>query len=214
MIEGIKHRFEKDPKLKNRIIIMILGVIIQGLGLSLLLLVNLGVDPCSCLTLGVINYLPISFGTAQVLCHMVTFVFVLIYDRSKIGLGTVGNMCCLGYTCDFFSWIWKMIIPIDIFGKSYMQWICLVPALLVFVSGAAAYMTADLGMSPYDAIPFMLSKRFSQISFKYIRIMWDVGFMVAGFILGGPVGVVTVLVAFCLGPVIAWFQKKLEKFVK
>ena len=214
MFERIKQGFEKDSKLKNRIIIMILGVIIQALGLSLLMLVDLGVDPCSCLTMGVINYLPISFGSAQILCHMVTFIFVIIYDRKKIGLGTVGNMFCLGYICDFFSFIWSRVIPENLFNSSLVQWICLIPALLVFVSGAAAYMTADLGMSPYDAISFILSKRFPKIPFKYIRIMWDVSFMVGGFILGGPVGVVTILVAFCLGPVIAWFQKKLERFVR
>ncbi len=205
--------FARPPKFKNRLIVMILGVITQGLGLSLLLQIDLGTDPCSCLTLGVINYLPVTFGTAQLLCHLVTFTFVLIFDRSKIGFGTIGNMVCLGYISDFFTLIWDKVIPEGFFKEGYMDWICLLPALLIFISGAAAYMTADLGMSPYDGLPFIISEHLPKVPFKLVRIVWDTSFMVVGFLLGGVVGVVTIFVAFFLGPVIAWFQKKLAVFI-
>lgn len=205
--------FARPPKFKNRVIVMILGVLTQGLGLSLLLQIDLGTDPCSCLTLGVINFLPVSFGTAQLLCHLITFTFVLIFDRSKIGFGTIGNMVCLGYISDFFTWIWDKLIPEGFFEQGYMNWICLLPALLIFISGAAAYMTADLGMSPYDGLPFIISAHLPKVPFKLVRIIWDTSFMVAGFLLGGVIGVVTIFVAFFLGPVIAWFQKKLAIFI-
>lgn len=205
--------FARPPKFKNRLIVMILGVITQGFGLSLLMQIDLGTDPCSCLTQGVINYLPITFGTAQLLCHLVTFTFVLIFDRSKIGFGTIGNMVFLGYISDFFTLIWDKVIPEGFFKQGYMDWICLIPVLLIFISGAAAYMTADLGMSPYDGLPFIISKHLPKVPFKLVRIVWDTAFMIAGFLLGGAVGVVTILVAFFLGPVIAWFQKKLAVFI-
>lgn len=205
--------FARPPKFKNRMIVMILGVIAQGFGLSLLMQVDLGTDPCSCLTQGVINYIPITFGTAQLLCHLVTFMFVLVFDRSKIGFGTIGNMVFLGYIADFFTWIWEKIIPEGFFKQGYMDWIFLLPVLLVFICGAAAYMTADLGMSPYDGLPFIISGALPKVPFKVVRIIWDTSFMVAGFLLGGAVGVVTVFVAFFLGPVISWFQKKLAVFI-
>lgn len=194
-------------------IIMILGILAQGLGLSLLMKINLGTDPCSCLTQGVINFVPITFGTAQLLCHLVTFIFVLIYDRSKIGFGTIGNMVCLGYVTDFFTWIWDKSVGDGFWEQGYINWIFLIPALLIFICGAAAYMTAGLGTSPYDALPFIISTRMPKVSFKLIRMIWDICFMVAGFLLGGEVGVVTVVMAFFLGPVIAWFQKKLAVFI-
>lgn len=193
--------------------VMILGVITQGLGLSLLLQIDLGTDPCSCLTLGVIRFLPVSFGTAQLLCHLITFTFVMLFDRSKIGFGTIGNMVFLGYISDFFTWIWNKVIPEGFFSQGYRNWICLLPALLIFVCGAAAYMTADLGMSPYDGLPFIISAHLPKVPFKLVRIIWDSSFMLAGFLLGGAVGIVTILVAFFLGPVIAWFQKKLAVFI-
>ena len=75
-------------------------------------------------------------------------------------------------------------------------------------------MSAGLGSSPYDALPFIISERCNKLSFKAIRMLWDIAFMVGGFLLGGDVGIVTIAVAFFLGPVIAWIQKKVEVFIK
>lgn len=103
--------FARPPKFRNRMIMMIIGVLLQGLGLSLLINLNLGTDPCSCLTQGVINYVPISFGTAQLLCHLVTFLFVIRFDMSLIGFGTIGNMVFLGYISDFWRFVWSRVTP-------------------------------------------------------------------------------------------------------
>lgn len=88
----------------------------------------------------------------------------------------------------------------------------LLPVLAVFILGAATYMAANLGMSPYDAVPFIIADRSGKLSFRKVRMMWDICIMAAGAILGGDVGAVTV-VAFFIGPVIAWVGKKLEKYI-
>ena len=206
--------FARPPKFWTRLVMMIIGVIVQGFGLSLLIRLALGTDPCSCLTQGVINYVPISFGTAQLLCHLVTFILVLRFDMSYIGFGTIGNMVCLGYISDFFGWIWDTVLPQGFFAPMPVRWALLVPVLIVFILGASTYMTAGLGSSPYDAMPFIISHKCKKLSFKVIRMIWDIGFMAAGFVLGGDVGIVTLGVAFFLGPVITFMQKKLAVLLK
>ena len=193
-----KKCFVRPPKFKNRMIMMLCGIMAQGLGLSLLRAVNLGTDPCSCLTQGVTNFVPLSFGTCQLLCHLVTFVFVLRYDLSMIGFGTIGNMCFLGYISDFFQWIWSLLLPAGFFEVVLNRYILLLPSLAVFLLGAAAYMCAGLGSSPYDALPFIISGHVRRFPFKIVRLLWDISFMAAGFVLGGDVGIVTILVAFFL----------------
>ncbi len=74
-------------------------------------------------------------------------------------------------------------------------------------------MCAGLGSSPYDAMPFIISRHVKKVSFKVVRMIWDISFMTAGFLLGGDVGIVTVLVAFFLGPIITWMQKKMEVLI-
>ncbi len=208
-----KKCFVRPPKFKNRMIMMLCGIMAQGLGLSLLRAVNLGTDPCSCLTQGVTNFVPLSFGTCQLLCHLVTFVFVLRYDLSMIGFGTIGNMCFLGYISDFFQWIWSLLLPAGFFEVVLTRYILLPPSLAVFLLGAAAYMCAGLGSSPYDALPFIISGHVRRFPFKIVRMLWDISFMAAGFVLGGDVGIVTILVAFFLGPIITGVQKKLEVLI-
>ena len=201
-----KKCFERPPKFRNRMIMMLIGVVLQALGLSLLINIELGTDPCSCLTQGVTNWIPLSFGTCQLLCHLVTFAFVIRYDLSRIGFGTIGNMVCLGYISDFFRWIWSIVLPAGFFEQRWIAYLLLIPVLLVFCVGVAMYLS--------DALPFIISERQKKLSFKTIRVLWDVAFMVGGFLLGGNVGIVTVLVAFCLGPIISWIQKKMEVFLK
>lgn len=205
--------FARPPHFAKRLMLMILGVIIQGFGLSILRAINLGVDPCSCLTQGVTNCLHLSFGTCQLLCHLVTFVFVIRYDMSYIGFGTVGNMCFLGYISDFFMWILENILPSGFFAVTLVRYLFLPFGLASFLFGAATYMCSGLGSSPYDALPFIISNHVKRLSFKIVRMLWDIAFMVAGFVLGGTVGIVTVAVAFFCGPVVAWFQCKLERII-
>lgn len=209
-----KKCFARPPKFRNRMIMMIVGILLQGFGLSLLISINLGTDPCSSFTQGVEKLLPFSFGTCQLLCHLVTFVFVLRYDLSQIGFGTIGNMVFLGYISDFFRWVWSIVLPSDFFEPRTTAYILLLPVLAVFCVGAATYMSAGLGSSPYDALPFIISERTNKLSFKAIRMLWDIAFMIGGFLLGGDVGIVTIAVAFFLGPVISWIQKKVERFIQ
>lgn len=205
--------FARPPKFKNRLVMVIIGVMLQGFGLSLLIKLNLGTDPCSCLTQGVIRYVPISFGTAQLLCHLVTFLFVIRFDMSLIGFGTIGNMVFLGYIADFWGWVWDRTAPEGFFQQTGVRYGLLVPVLIVFILGASTYMTAGLGTSPYDGLPFIISNHVNKLSFKAVRMIWDISFMVVGFLLGGDVGIVTVAVAFFLGPVITWVGTKLKRFI-
>lgn len=202
--------FQRPEPFIKRLVVMILGVTAQGFGLSLLRSIDLGVDPCSCLTQGVVNILHLSFGTCQLLCHLVTFLFVIRFDLSRIGFGTVGNMVFLGYISDFFTWIFSLALPEGFFGSVAVRYALLLPALAVFLLGAAVYMCSGLGSSPYDALPFIISEHVKKLSFRWIRIIWDIAFMAGGFILGGTVGIVTVAVAFFCGPITAWVQRKLE----
>ena len=66
--------FARPDKFKNRLIMVILGVLIQGFGLSWIIEVSFGTDPCSAFTQGVISHVPLSFGTAQLLINIILFV--------------------------------------------------------------------------------------------------------------------------------------------
>ena len=127
--------FARPPKFAKRMGMMICGVIAQGLGLSLLRSIALGTDPCSCLTQGVTNFVPLSFGTCQLMCHLVTFLFVIRFDLSMIGFGTIGNMCFLGYISDFLAGFGRWCCRLAFLKGQLQDMRCLFLRLLYFYWG-------------------------------------------------------------------------------
>ena len=202
---AIKDYF-KQPNFKSRLLIMLLGVFLLGFCLSFLLRVNFGTDPCSFMNLTISRRLGILFGTVQVLLNAFLLIFVLIWGRSYIGLGSLANMCLTGYIADFFGWIWDNVLPANIFTDITPRIIIFAPAFCLFVLGGALYTNADMGVAPYDAIPLMIKRDIlKKAPFFLIRMSYDFLVLLIGILLGGsaylPV-LGAVLMVLLLGPVI------------
>lgn len=195
----------------KKMLCMLIGIFFMGFMLSILISINLGTDPCTCAYLGVASKIGLSYGNTTVLINVILFLVVIRYKPGLIGFGTAANMILVGYITDFFRWIWKMTLPADFFASNAVRYGLLIPVLLVFIVSAACYMASDLGVAPYDAIPYIVAERQSKLSFRAFRMIWDIAFTVIGFCLGSTVGIVTVLSAFMLGPIIAAVQKQLVK---
>ena len=149
----------------RRTIGMLIAVFFMGATLSLLIRVNLGTDPCSCMNLGISRGSGVSFGTCQLCFNLLLALVVVLVNRRLIGLGTLGNMVLVGYVCDFFTWIWNQVLPPGESWSLAVRFVIMVPVLFVFVAAAAAYMTANLGMAPYDCIPFLIVNRWRKLPF-------------------------------------------------
>ena len=208
---GSKLPFQKPENLGKRLLILCVSIILMGFSTSLLRPIELGSDPYTTLNMGIELATPISFGTAELLVNGIMLVFVLIADRKQIGIGTVVNMFFLGYVSDFFFWIWGMVLPADFFASMVVRYALLVPALVIFVISCAGYMGTALGVSAYDAIPIWMEKKIPRVHGRIIRICWDWFYIILGILMGAPAGIITVLMAFMLGPTISavrdWFRK-------
>lgn len=198
---------------KKRIFSVITAVIFMGLALSFLIRLNFGTDPCSAMNLGISRHLHLSFGTWQVIFNLILFVLVILFDRSQLGWGTLANMLLVGYSADFFKWLFDLILPDNAFASLGIRIVVLIPSLIIFILSAAVYMAVDLGSAPYDAIVFIIASKLEKVPFRIIRILWDMTACIIGFLLGSTIGVVTVVIAFLLGPVIAWVKEKINRLL-
>lgn len=213
MKEFIQGMYQKTHFTK-RLIAVILSVIVMGFALSWLVLVDLGTDPCTSMNLAISHKLGMSIGNWQALFNSFLFIFVILWCRENIGFGTLANMFLVGYSLDFFSWLWERVLPEGAFSSMAVRIGVLFPALLLFVLSAAVYMDVELGTAPYDAIPFLISKKLPNVPFRVIRMTFDFTVIVLSLIFGGKVGIVTILMALTLGPVIAWAGKHMERFLR
>lgn len=210
-------RFNFDIK---RILICFVAVFGMGFFLSFLMLCNLGTDPCSFMNKAVSLRIGMMFGTWQLIMNAVMLLIVIFFDRSNLGFGTIFNMVLVGYYVDFFDWLWGKVIPAKVFTDAATRWPIFLVALLCFIISAAVYINSDMGVSPYDALPKIITdkvtKRFPKIPKMLLRMAWDFSAIVVGILVGGKPVIGIVLMAIFLGPAISlvgklFFAKKDKK---
>lgn len=185
------------------------GVLVAGFSVGMFDFSNFGVDPFQVLAHGIWMQTPLGFGTLYTIVNVVMLLAVLIFDRKKIGLGTLINIFLLGYVAEFSGNLWRSLIPEPTIA---IKAVFLVVAVIIMCFASAMYFTGDLGVSTYDAVALYISQHQSKVPFQYCRIATDLFCVIVGFVLGanfgsGYTGVGTIITAFFMGPLIAFFNK-------
>lgn len=192
------------------------GVIICAISVGIFKIAALGVDPFQSLMSGLDKLIPIPFGTLYVIVNVILLSFSLIADRHYIGIATFINLFLLGYIT---QWTYEFLQTVIVNPSMIIRLLCLLIAIVIICFGSALYMTADLGVSTYDAVALILVNKWHIGQFKYIRIVTDVICVVLGavlFLLGGGkvsaiptiIGIGTIITAFFMGPLIEVFNQK------
>ena len=205
--------------MKKRILMSVFGVLIGSVSVGLFKVAALGVDPFQSLMSGLDQLIPISFGTLYVIVNLVLLSFSLIVDRSKIGLATFINLFLLGYIADFSHMYFKSVF-VD--PSMAVRFACLVVGIVVACLSGSLYMTADLGVSTYDAIAIAMGGKWHIAPFQYCRIATDLVCVVSGialFLIGGGAfgaiptiaGIGTIITAFFMGPLIEYFNVHISR---
>lgn len=197
-----------------RIVIALTAVLCMGITMSFLIQVNLGTDPCTLMNRAISGKLHMTLGNWQAILNVILLVIVLIFGARNFGFGSLFNMFLIGYTIDFCTWLWNKILPMEMFQLWSVRIAVLIPAIILFVLSAAVYMDVDMGTAPYDAIPYLISVRLPNVSFRTIRMCFDLTVALIGWAFGETPGVVTVLMIVMLGPVISWMGVWLSEHFK
>lgn len=165
----------------KRFMYMLVGILFIGIGVAAFRMASFGVDPFTCMNLGISKFIEMSFGNCQLIVNSILLVIVFFTLRSCIGIGTIVNMVGVGYIADFICWFLEKQISLSM--NLPLRLGVLVIALLFLSWGAAMYMTADLGIAPYDAVGFIIEKvSVGKISFGIGRIFSDITVMAIGIL--------------------------------
>lgn len=203
----------------RRILMSLCGVLICAVSVGIFKLAALGVDPFQSLMSGLDQLIPISFGTLYVIVNLILLSFSLLTDRHNIGIATFINLFLLGYVTQFTYDLLQKLFPAP---TLLFRIACLLIGIVIICFGSALYMTADLGVSTYDAVAIVLANKWKIAKFKFCRIGTDLICVIAGiivFLLGGGtissiptiVGVGTIVTAFFMGPLIELFNEKIAR---
>lgn len=171
---------------------LLLGLALYGVSLAFVLRAGLGLAPWDVLHQGLARWTGVSIGVVLV---VVSFVVLLAWIplRQRPGFGTLANALLVGVFVDLTmavlddaeSWAWRVAL--------------LVSGVLLNGLATALYIGASLGPGPRDGLMTGLVRRTGR-SVRLVRTVLEVGVLAVGFLLGGTVGVGTVLYALAIGP--------------
>lgn len=179
----------------GRFIHLNLALIIFSGGISGMLVANIGVGPWDVLHQGLAEVTGISIGIIMVIVGLLILGASVAFLQVKPGLGTVLNMVMVGLWVDV--WIASGLIPV---GQQLLDGtIIYVIALLVTSAGTGLYLSAGLGAGPRDGFTLGLA-RVTGIQVRTARTLLELSALVSGWLMGGKIGLGTVLFAFTSGP--------------
>ena len=206
-------------KLWKRIVMSACGVLLLATAVTLYKYAALGVDPLSSLVAGLDELLPVEFGTVYLLANGILLIVVLFVDRHYIGFTTFINLFLVGYVVEWGEKLLGIWIPQP---ALWIRILLLIGGISLLCFALAMLISANLGVSAYDAIALIIVNKWNKGKLSYMRIVTDTVSILLGtgfYFLGGGklkdipaiVGVGTIISAFFTGPLIACFNAKVTK---
>ena len=197
--------FNFKPKF-NTFIYLVLGLILFGIGETLLITANQGVSPWTVLAQGLSFKFNLSIGVTTFIVSIIVLFFWYPL-KQKPGLGTLLNVILISIVIDVST-------PILPYPKTlFYQIIQSVIAVLIVGIGSGFYLTANLGPGPRDGLMTGLQK-LTDKPIALIRTILEVSAVLIGFYFGGVVGIGTLLFAFGIGPAVSLGIFIVMKFFK
>lgn len=183
-------------RLPRRLLQLVVGLAIYGASMAMVVRGALGAIPWDVLHTGLIEHIPITFGQISILLAMAVLL-MWIPLRQMPGLGTVANVFLVGLAAD----IALAILPVT--GDIGVRLALMLGGILLNAMATAMYMGSQLGPGPRDGFMTGLA-RVTGRSIRLVRTLIEIAVVVVGWMLGGAVGVGTVLYALAIGPLAQW----------
>ena len=194
----------------KRILISLVGLILCGIGVAMFLYSGMGVDPASVFELGIGRVSGISYGTSSALINVIILLIVFFIDKSFINISSVIAIFGIGYTADFVRKILTILVQGEI--HLFLKLVLILVGLFIMSCGIATYIKADLGVGAIDLISEIISRK-TKVQYRLVRVIGDTAFVVIGYILGGTVGVGTVVAALLTGPTVQLVRPSIERIL-
>ena len=172
------------------------GLVLYGISSSLLVLAGLGLDPWDVFHQGLSRTFGLAIGTWAIIVGVLVLL-LWIPLRQRPGIGTVSNVILVGLTMDVV--LGHVSPPHAMAGRIA----CLACGVLLNGVATGAYIGAGLGPGPRDGVMTGLAARGHSI--RVVRTGLEVTVLATGWLLGGTVGVGTVLYALSIGPLAHFF---------
>lgn len=170
------------------------GLFIFSVGVYLTIQANIGLAPWDCLSMGVSARVGFSYG----IVHTAISIIILLIDvllKEKIGYGTILDALLVGNYVDLIAWL--DLLPVS--ESVPVSCVMVIVGLFIMGYGQYFYMDAAQGCGPRDSLLIALGKRFPRTPIGVVQTVMVGIALLIGWLLGGPVGIGTVISVFGMG---------------
>ncbi|MEB2280964.1 YitT family protein [Lysinibacillus xylanilyticus] len=189
----------------TRCLFFLTGILLLSLGITLTIKGQIfGVGSWDVLHIGLAKTLGLTIGTWSILIGLAIIAFDIVMTKKFPLPGTFIDMFLAGIFIDIFNYL---LPDIDGFWMQLLSYVC---GLLLLGWGCGMYMVANLGIGPRDSLMLLMVHKLGW-SVTRSRTTMEVTVALIGFLLGGPIGIGTVLMAFGLGPIVQFALTYNEK---
>ena len=167
---------------------IILGLAVFSVGVHLTIYANIGLAPWDCLGMGIAKHTPLNYGVSMMLMAIL-ILFIDILLKERIGFGTIIDALLTGNMVQLCN-------DLNPFSENENVWIGIVCMLIGFVFmaiGMCIYMSAGHCCGPRDALLVGIGKRMKKLPIGIVEIILWAVVLLLGWLLGGPVGIGTLI---------------------
>ena len=173
-------------------------------GVALFLRMNIGSDPFTVFTQGLANTLNnlgmnVTTGTANRIILVVLFSIILLLNKNHIKIGTIICVIGVGPIIDLGVRV-VSVLPVESYSYLLKMFLIALGCFIIAI-GFSILSATKVGVAPNDIIPFIIKERIN-CEYRWIRICMDAFLLIGGFMLGGTVGVGTIIAMATTGPFI------------
>lgn len=185
----------------------LLGSIVMALGITMIIKGNdIGVNAWDVLHIALYKTLGLTIGSWAIITGLVIVAFTSLMYKSFPKIGTWANILLIGSFIDFFNWL----LPNT--NSFVFQLIYFILGIFVASFGTGMYISPNLGSGPRDSLMMWIVEKFGG-TIKMVRMTIELVVAVIGFILGGPLGVGTIVIAVFSGYVVQFSLPYCQKLL-
>ena len=208
-MENQKTKFASDTSdrsLKDwaiALIVLLIGLTVAHLGVTLFLLSELGTDTFTVFIQGLSVVFGLTVGTVHVIVLCILMAVMLLTTKGYVKPGTVVCAFCGGPIIDFFTWLFGNYINGD--SSMVIRAVSMVAGCVILSAGMSIVINSNAGTGPNDLVAVIRSDKIENIEFRWVRVGCDLFFVVLGFLLGGTVGIGTIVAVCLTGPLVQFW---------
>lgn len=173
---------------------IILGLLVFAFGVHLTIYANIGLAPWDCLGMGIAKHTPLNYGLSMTILGIVV-LFIDLGLKERIGYGTVIDALLTGNFVQFFN----DLNPFSMNQNTGIGILIMLAGFVFMAVGMWIYMCAEQCCGPRDSLLVGLGKRMPGIPIGFVEIILWACVLLAGWLLGGPVGIGTLISVFGAG---------------